>query len=172
MGASFLLQSNASEESLGNEKDTSVKGTEVLRRLSLLGTRGFCRSTVAHVRQRARIPPRRVLAPGEFPWQRSPAWVPFGARHVGLGDRLCETGEERGPRLGDAAGWGRRSVIREMGLGSRELLDTEGPAPSLCLRQIVLGLLVEPAFSRGAEGDRQTDGHLWADTGAAVQDAR
>ena len=59
-----------------------------------------------------------------------------------------------------------------MGSGSRELLDTEGPAPGLCLRQIVLELLAEPAFGSGAEGDRQTDGHLWADAGAAVQDAR
>jgi hypothetical protein len=28
-------------------------------------------------------------------------------------------------------------------------------------------LLVEPALRRGAEGDRQTDRHLWANAGAA-----
>src|SRR5574337_1929838 len=54
---------------------------------------------------------------------------------------------------------------------SRELLDAKRPALGLCLRQIVVELLAEPALRSGAEGDRQTDRHLRANASAAVQDA-
>ncbi|CBE68641.1 protein of unknown function [Candidatus Methylomirabilis oxygeniifera] len=66
----------------------------------------------------------------------------------------------------------RRSISPQGESSGRELLDAERPALGLCLCQIELELLAEPALRSGAEGDRQTDRHLRANAGAAVQDTR
>jgi hypothetical protein len=56
--------------------------------------------------------------------------------------------------------------------GGSQLLHAERPVLCLGLGQIVLQLLVQPAFCGGAKRDRQADGHFGADTGAPVEDAR
>src|SRR5687767_6788190 len=43
---------------------------------------------------------------------------------------------------------------------------------SLRTPEIVHKLLVEPAFSTGVEGNRETHGHLRADTGSSIQNGR
>ena len=40
----------------------------------------------------------------------------------------------------------------------------------LCVPQVVLRLLIDPALRRSIEGDRQANGHLGAYAGASIQD--
>ena len=54
----------------------------------------------------------------------------------------------------------------------RELGNTKLFAVLLSVPQVVLGLLIEPALSRGAERNGQANGHLRADTSAAIENGR
>jgi len=55
--------------------------------------------------------------------------------------------------------------------GSRQLGDVKLLPVALSTRQVVLQLLVQPALGGRAEGQRQANGHLCADTGPSIQDA-
>ena len=76
--------------------------------------------------------------------------------------------------------WGQRRPAHIYGSGPNRLL-TSGrrqsrhvePRPvSFRVPEVVLKLLVEPAFSAGVKGHRETDRHLRADTRTPVKNAR
>src|SRR3989338_6800927 len=50
--------------------------------------------------------------------------------------------------------------------GGSQSCHAEPFAVSFGAPEVVLKLLVEPAFGAGVEGDREADRHLWADPGA------
>jgi len=64
------------------------------------------------------------------------------------------------------AGFSRLLVSR-----SRGKLHHSKLLPSLlCVPQVMLSLLVQPALGRRSEGDRQANSHFRADTSSAIQD--
>jgi predicted nuclease of restriction endonuclease-like (RecB) superfamily len=56
--------------------------------------------------------------------------------------------------------------------GRRQSRHVEPRPVSFRVPEVILKLLVEPAFSAGAEGDRETDRHLRADTRTPVKNTR
>ena len=56
--------------------------------------------------------------------------------------------------------------------GGRQLFHVERLPVLFRVPEVILNLLVKPAFRTGVEGHRETDGHLWADARTAVKNAR
>lgn len=67
-----------------------------------------------------------------------------------------------------------QSVCSNAGLGvwsRREPQYAKLFTTLLCMPQVVLRLLINPAFSRGIEGNRKANSHLRADAGPAIQNS-
>src|ERR1035437_1202534 len=61
---------------------------------------------------------------------------------------------------------------RKMTSGSRQFLHVERFPIFLSVPEVILNLLVKPAFRTGVEGHRETDCHLRADACTPVKNAR
>src|ERR1035437_224368 len=66
----------------------------------------------------------------------------------------------------------RNGRSRKMTSGSRQFLHVERLPIFLSMPEVILNLLVQPAFRTGVEGHRETDCHLRADARTPVKNAR
>lgn len=53
--------------------------------------------------------------------------------------------------------------------GRNKLLHVELFAMLFSMPELILGLLIQSAYCRGIQSDREPDSHFWADAGLAVQ---